>query len=71
MAKFDFQQYFGEIAPLADAAVEILRYLGADFTAVGGPANCCGIIHEINGAGEGGRGAARPWPPSPWAGPRS
>ncbi|MCZ6647325.1 MAG: heterodisulfide reductase-related iron-sulfur binding cluster [SAR324 cluster bacterium] len=91
MAKFDFQKYFGEIAPLADAAreneqrpwtmavprdpehhdlvlylgcnvlrtvnlaesvVEILRYLGVDFTAVGGPANCCGIIHENNGAGE-------------------
>jgi Fe-S oxidoreductase len=91
MAKFDFQKYFGEIAPLADATreneerpwtmavprapepseivlylgcnvlrtvnlaesvVEILRYLDVDFTAVAGAANCCGIIHENNGAGE-------------------
>ena len=29
--------------------VEILRYLGVDFKAVGGAANCCGIVHERNG----------------------
>ena len=34
---------------LAEAAVEILKSLGLDFTALGGPANCCGIIHDNNG----------------------
>ena len=91
MATFDFQKYFGEIIPRADAAreneerpwqmavprnpeprefvlylgcnvlrtvnlaesaIELLRYLGVDFAAVGGPANCCGIIHQNNGAAE-------------------
>ena len=93
MAKFDFQKYFGEIAPLSDAlreeeqrgwemavppnpepsefvlylgcnvlrtvnlaesVVEIMRYLGVDFKAVGGAANCCGIVHDRNGDREGG-----------------
>lgn len=88
MAEFNFQKYFGEIAPLSDAlreeeqrgwemavplnpkpsefvlylgcnvlrtvnlaesVVEILRYLDVDFTAVGGAANCCGIVHDRNG----------------------
>ena len=39
---------------LAESVVEILRHLGVDFTAVGGAANCCGIVHEQNEAGEAG-----------------
>ena len=33
---------------LAEAAVGVLNHLGVDFAAVGGPANCCGIIHQLN-----------------------
>jgi Fe-S oxidoreductase len=34
---------------LAEAIVAVLEALGVDFIALGGPANCCGIVHHRNG----------------------
>jgi len=34
---------------LAEAIVAVLQALGVDFIALGGPANCCGIVHHRNG----------------------
>lgn len=34
---------------LAETIVEVLKSMGIDFAAVGGAANCCGIIHHMNG----------------------
>jgi Fe-S oxidoreductase len=36
-------------AHLAKTAIAVLRAMGFDFNAVGGPAHCCGIIHHNNG----------------------
>jgi heterodisulfide reductase subunit D len=36
-------------AHLAKTIIEVLRAMGFDFNAVGGPENCCGIIHHLNG----------------------
>jgi Fe-S oxidoreductase len=37
-------------AHIADTLNDVLRYLDADFVALGGPSNCCGIVH--NGQGD-------------------
>ncbi len=34
---------------LAEAIVAVLNALGVDFIALGGPSNCCGIVHHRNG----------------------
>lgn len=34
---------------LAETIVAILEAVGVNFAALGGPANCCGIIHNMNG----------------------
>jgi len=36
-------------AHLAKTVIDVLRQMGFDFNAAGGPAHCCGIIHHING----------------------
>ena len=36
-------------AHLAKTVIDVLRQMGVDFNAAGGPAHCCGIIHHING----------------------
>ncbi len=36
-------------AHLAKTAIAVLRAMGFDFHAVGGPAYCCGIVHYLNG----------------------
>jgi Fe-S oxidoreductase len=36
-------------AHLAKSAIAILRAMGFEFTAVGGPAYCCGIVHFLHG----------------------
>jgi sugar phosphate isomerase/epimerase len=35
-------------AHLAKSAIAVLRAMGFDFTAVGGPAYCCGIVHFLH-----------------------
>lgn len=42
-------------AHIARTAVHVLRAMGFDFTAVGGPAYCCGIIHHRAGQREASR----------------
>jgi Fe-S oxidoreductase len=37
---------------LAESIVEVLKAMGVDFVALGGPANCCGAIHNLNGDGQ-------------------
>lgn len=37
------------VAHLAETLDDILNYLKEDFVTLGGPSNCCGIIHEANG----------------------
>jgi Fe-S oxidoreductase len=34
---------------LAETLDDILKYLQADFVTLGGPSNCCGIVHESRG----------------------
>jgi Fe-S oxidoreductase len=34
---------------LAEAIVAVLKALGVDFVTLGGPSNCCGIVHHRNG----------------------
>jgi Fe-S oxidoreductase len=34
---------------LAEAIVAVLQALGVDFITLGGPSNCCGIVHHRNG----------------------
>ncbi len=34
---------------LAEAIVAVLKAMGVDFIALGGPSNCCGIVHARNG----------------------
>lgn len=34
---------------LVETVVDLLKYIDADFAVLGGPANCCGIIHHANG----------------------
>ena len=36
-------------AHIADTLSDILRHLGADFVALGGPSHCCGILHNSQG----------------------
>jgi Fe-S oxidoreductase len=36
-------------AHLVKAIIAVLKSMGFDFNAVGGPENCCGIIHNLNG----------------------
>jgi Fe-S oxidoreductase len=37
------------VAHLAEALDDILNHLNEDFVTLGGPSNCCGIVHEANG----------------------
>src|SRR6266481_1616600 len=37
-------------AHLVSTVTAVLKAMGFDFNAVGGPAYCCGIIHHMNGA---------------------
>src|SRR5712691_9471463 len=37
-------------AHLVTTVTAVLKAMGFDFNAVGGPAYCCGIIHHMNGA---------------------
>lgn len=51
--KFPFAKYSGEInvlrtAHIAKTAIAVLRAMGFDLNAVGGPAYCCGIVHWLN-----------------------
>lgn len=50
----EFLLYLGcnvlRTAHLAKAAIDVLRAMGFEFQAVGGPAYCCGIVHFLNGA---------------------
>jgi len=39
-------------AHLVSTVTAVLKAMGFDFNAVGGPAYCCGIIHHMNGARE-------------------
>jgi Fe-S oxidoreductase len=34
---------------LAETLDDILKYLGEDYVTLGGPSNCCGIVHESRG----------------------
>ena len=34
---------------LAETLDDILQYLQEDYVTLGGPSNCCGIVHEIHG----------------------
>ena len=43
-------------AHLVTTVTAVLKAMGFDFNAVGGPAYCCGIIHHMNGAREASRG---------------
>ena len=43
-------------AHLATTVIAVLRAMGFDFNAVGGPAYCCGVIHWTNGQPEAARG---------------
>src|SRR2546422_664838 len=43
-------------AHLVSTVTAVLKAMGFDFNAVGGPAYCCGIIHHMNGAREASRG---------------
>src|SRR5207247_1008452 len=43
-------------AHLVSTVTVVLKAMGFDFNAVGGPAYCCGIIHHMNGAREASRG---------------
>lgn len=43
-------------AHLASTVITVLRAMGFDFNAVGGPAYCCGVIHWANGQPEASRG---------------
>jgi len=40
-------------AHLATAAIGVLKVMGFDFNAVGGPAHCCGIVHYQNNDAKG------------------
>ncbi len=42
-------------AHIAATVIAVLRAMGFDFHAVGGPAYCCGVVHWLNGAAEAGR----------------
>src|SRR5262245_1737030 len=42
-------------AHLAKTVIQVLRTMGFDFNAAGGPAHCCGIIHHHNNDLEGSR----------------
>jgi Fe-S oxidoreductase len=37
------------VAHLAETLDDILNHLKEDFVTLGGPSNCCGIVHEFNG----------------------
>jgi Fe-S oxidoreductase len=37
------------VAHLAETLDDILNHLKEDFVTLGGPSNCCGIVHELNG----------------------
>jgi hypothetical protein len=43
-------------AHLATTVIAVLKAMGFDFNAVGGPAYCCGIVHWLNGAQAASRG---------------
>jgi len=45
-------------AHLARAAIDVLRAMGFEFHAVGGPAYCCGIVHHLHGERAAGRAFA-------------
>ena len=42
-------------AHLAKTAIGVLKAMGFDFNAAGGPAHCCGIVHHQNGDPKGAR----------------
>jgi Fe-S oxidoreductase len=42
-------------AHLAKTIIDVLKAMGFDFNTVGGPENCCGIIHHNNGEPRGAR----------------
>ena len=52
-AAHDFVLYLGcnvlRTVALAETITAILKRMGIDFVALGGPAACCGIIHHANG----------------------
>lgn len=54
--KAEFVLYLGcnvlRTVALAETVVAVLKSMGVDFVALGGPANCCGVVHHRNGDAE-------------------